>query len=213
MYIYIYIYKINAEEIHDPHILVTTYLGPAAAICWHLLHSYWLILACVRARGKYLPGIKNCSVWWQTTVMESVFLNRSASTAHKKVRIKRQESDFQKPLKTEPRRPAEPRGAKWHQQLAATRAFHVPFTFLCLHALHDSQHEEVQLSPDCQSHSSQLHKKKMSSVKILGFSHRVQPSPAVAMDWSMHSITSTICASVFGHALKKTREAKRKKQT
>lgn len=88
-------------------------------------------------------------------------LNSMKKKKREEDRTKRRVSDFQKPLKTEPQRPAEPRGAKWHQQPAAERAFIVTFTFLCLHGLHDSQHETTQLSPDRQSHSSQLHVKNV----------------------------------------------------
>lgn len=54
--------------------------------------------------------------------MESVSLNHPGLNSmkkrkeKKKDRTKRQVSDFQKPLNTEPQSPAEPKGAKWHQQ-------------------------------------------------------------------------------------------------
>lgn len=47
---------------------------------------------------------------------------------------------------------------------SATRAFHVTFTFLCLHGLHDSQYETLQLSTDCPSHSSRLCAKKKKRI-------------------------------------------------
>lgn len=156
--------KRHAEEIHPTSILP------------FLLHRCWFLLVhslCVLKPGekKNVPGIKNCSMWWQTTVMESISLNRLTSTARKKKKKTELKGKWVifKPLKTEPQRAAEPRGAKRHQRPSAKRPFQVTFSFLCLLGLHDSQHEVVKLSPDCQPHSSQLHANVITEISNIRF--------------------------------------------
>lgn len=124
-----------------------------------------------------------------TTVMESISLNRLTSTTphpQRKARTKRQVSDFQKRLKTEPQRPAEPNDIS-NQKLKELSKLHFHF-YVCL---------------VCMTHNTRwlsCHAMQMSSPKylILGSSCRVEPVLAVEKHWSVHSISSAICKRVFG---------------
>ena len=104
--------------------------------------------------------------------MESVSLNHPGLNSMKKEkrkkkkkdRTKRQVSDFQKPLDTKPQSPAEPRGAKWHQQQE------LPMLHLHFDVYTDCMTRSTgtpQLSTDCPSHSSRSWAKKKKKKKNL----------------------------------------------
>lgn len=124
-----------------------------------------------------------------TTVMESISLNRLTSTTphpQRKARTKRQVSDFQKRLETEPQRPAEPNDIS-NQKLKELSKLHFHF-YVC---------------SVCMTHNTRwlsCHAMQMSSPKslILGSSCRVERVLAVEMHWSVHSISSAICKHAFG---------------
>lgn len=172
---------------------------------------YWFILVCVKARGE-----KKCA-WHQkllyvvTNYCNGKHLTQppDLNSPRKKDRAKRQVSDFQKPLKTEPQRPAEPRGAKQHQQPAAKRAFQVTFSFLCLLGLHDSQHEVVELSPDCQPHSFQLHANVITEISNIRFQLPCRTSACCGKGLICAFNNFNHPCKCVGHALEK----RRKKQT
>lgn len=127
---------------------------------------------CVKARGE-----KKCAWHQKLLYVVTDYCNGKHLTQppdlnspkkKKKTELKGKWVIF-KSLKTEPQRAAEPRGAKRHQRPAAKRAFQVTFSFLCLLGLHDSQHEVVKSSPDCQPHSSQLHANVITEISNIRF--------------------------------------------
>lgn len=158
-------------------------------------------------------GVKGWDFCVVTSYSHGKHLTHQASVAklkkqNKKRIKKRTTSDCQNPLKTESQSPVGARAAKWHQQPAARGAVRVTFPFFCLHSRHDSQLETIQLPPDCQSHSSQLHvKHTIADISDIRFQSLCLTS--VCCEVISSFIASANCACGFGCMLEMERERNR----
>lgn len=115
--------SIKLRRYSTPHVL---------SILLHLFLAFTGSFLCVIAQWMMSLASKTAPCG-DTTVMESISLNRLTSTTphpQRKARTKRQVSDFQKRLKTEPQRPAEPNDIS-NQKLKELSKLHFHF-YVCL---------------------------------------------------------------------------------